>query len=129
MQFWKNKYSIKRSSSYFINFGGTYYPLGDSISDETDSTQVDNESMANSVDEEEDGNSEVSSPSGDEHDNVISEQLSNQIPLQRIAMSVRYKKNRGSKILRGGWMVHFTNTDRTVFVFKFHCNIIIILKL
>lgn len=87
---------------------------GDSISDETESTQIDTESMANSIDEEEDGNNEVSSPSGDEHDNVISEKLSNQIPLQRIAMSVRYKKNRGSKILRGGWMVHFTNTDRMV---------------
>ena len=96
--------------------------LGDSISDETESTQIDNES-SNSIDEEDDGNS-VSSPSGDEHNNVITEQLSNQIPLQRIAMSVRYKKNRGSKILRGGWMVHFTNTDRIVsfsfsFSFKF----------
>ena len=93
--------------------------LGDSISDETESTQIDTESMASSIDEEEDGNNEVSSPSGDEHDNVISEKLSNQIPLQRIAMSVRYKKNRGSKILRGGWMVHFTNTDRMVRMFFF----------
>lgn len=80
----------------------------DSISDETETTE------ASSIDEEAEGNADdASSPTGEGNDNVISEQLSNQIPLQRIAMSVRYKKNRGSKILRGGWMVHFTNTDRT----------------
>ena len=54
----------------------------------------------------------------DEEDAVIkqevSETLSNQIPLQRIAMSVRHKKNRGSKILKSAWMVHFTESDKTV---------------
>jgi len=84
------------------------------MSDDTESTGIDSELLTNNIDEEgENTGDEVSSPTGEENI-AISEQLSNQIPLQRIAMSVRYKKIRGSKILRGGWMVHFTNTDRTV---------------
>lgn len=36
---------------------------------------------------------------------------SNNIPLQRIVQSVRHTKRRGSKVLKEGWMVHFTNKD------------------
>ncbi|KAK7868036.1 hypothetical protein R5R35_007487 [Gryllus longicercus] len=37
---------------------------------------------------------------------------SNNIPLMRIVQSVKHTKRRGSKVLKEGWMVHFTNKDR-----------------
>ncbi|GAB1869129.1 Serine/threonine-protein kinase [Camponotus japonicus] len=36
---------------------------------------------------------------------------SNNIPLMRIVQSVKHTKKRGSKVLKEGWMVHFTNRD------------------
>ncbi|XP_030745104.1 serine/threonine-protein kinase D3 isoform X2 [Sitophilus oryzae] len=36
------------------------------------------------------------------------------IPLQRIVQSVKHTKRRGSKIIKEGWLVHFTNKDRSV---------------
>ncbi|KAK6621589.1 Serine/threonine-protein kinase D1 [Polyplax serrata] len=39
---------------------------------------------------------------------------SNNIPLMRVVQSVKHTKQRGSKVLKEGWMVHFTNKDRTV---------------
>ncbi|EEB13411.1 serine/threonine-protein kinase D1, putative [Pediculus humanus corporis] len=39
---------------------------------------------------------------------------SNNIPLMRIVQSVKHTKKRGSKVLKEGWMVHFTNKDKTV---------------
>ncbi|XP_054290334.1 serine/threonine-protein kinase D1-like [Macrosteles quadrilineatus] len=37
---------------------------------------------------------------------------SNNIPLMRIVQSVKHTKRRGSKVLKEGWMVHFTTKDR-----------------
>ena len=59
--------------------------------------------------------SPVTAPPCPEHE-VVTESISAQIPLQRIAMSVRNNKKRGSKILKSGWMVHFTDSDETVCV-------------
>ena len=65
---------------------------------------------------------EVLSPTTKNENEPLSETMSNQIPLQRIAMSVRYKKHRGSKILKAGYMVHFSNQDKTVsWCFHFWC--------
>ncbi|CAH1099455.1 unnamed protein product [Psylliodes chrysocephalus] len=36
------------------------------------------------------------------------------IPLQRIVQSVKHTKRRGSKVIKEGWLVHFTNKDKTV---------------
>lgn len=36
------------------------------------------------------------------------------IPLQRVVQSVKHTKRTGSKIIREGWMVCFTNRDKTV---------------
>lgn len=36
------------------------------------------------------------------------------IPLQRIVQSVKHTKRRGSKVIKEGWLVHFTNKDRVV---------------
>lgn len=37
--------------------------------------------------------------------------MSNNIPLQRIVVSVKHTKRKGSKVLKQGWMVHFTSKD------------------
>lgn len=39
---------------------------------------------------------------------------SNNIPLMRIVQSVKHTKRRGSKVVKEGWMVHFTNRDSMV---------------
>ncbi|VEN36806.1 unnamed protein product [Callosobruchus maculatus] len=36
------------------------------------------------------------------------------IPLQRIVQSVKHTKRRGSKVIKEGWLVHFTNKDRMI---------------
>ncbi|XP_047133176.1 serine/threonine-protein kinase D1 isoform X2 [Hydra vulgaris] len=62
---------------------------------------------------------EIASQENEEEDLInyakqeVSETISNQIPLQRLAMSVRNRKMRGSKILKSGWMVHFTESDKS----------------
>lgn len=82
---------------------------GDSVSDETETTS-DLDSLSQDLEEEPSG--EVTSPTM-ELENELSESISNQIPLQRIAMSVRKKRHRGSKILKAGWMIHYNNKDKT----------------
>ncbi|XP_046421888.1 serine/threonine-protein kinase D3 isoform X1 [Neodiprion virginianus] len=57
------------------------------------------------------------------HDEVSSDEFpktrpsssspSNNIPLMRIVQSVKHTKRRGSKVLKEGWMVHFTSRDPT----------------
>lgn len=46
---------------------------------------------------------------------------SNYIPLQRVVVSVKHTKRKGSKILKQGWMVHFTNKE-----FKVSSNLYVI---
>lgn len=48
---------------------------------------------------------------------------SNNIPLMRIVQSVKHTKKRGSKVLKEGWMVHFTNRDPIV---SRNCKILLI---
>lgn len=36
------------------------------------------------------------------------------IPLMRIVQSVKHTKRRGDKAIKEGWLVHFTNKDKTV---------------
>lgn len=50
-----------------------------------------------------------SSPDGEQA--VLTPTMSNYIPLQRIVVSVKHTKRKGSKVLKQGWMVHFTNKD------------------
>ncbi|XP_065211557.1 serine/threonine-protein kinase D1 isoform X2 [Planococcus citri] len=53
-----------------------------------------------------------------EIDNDLEEQrkristTSNNIPLMRIVQSVKHTKRRGSKVIKEGWMVHFTNKEK-----------------
>lgn len=53
-----------------------------------------------------------SSPDGEQA--VLTPTMSNYIPLQRIVVSVKHTKRKGSKVLKQGWMVHFTNKDMQV---------------
>lgn len=39
---------------------------------------------------------------------------SSNIPLMRVVQSVRHTKRAGSKVLKEGWMVHYTNKDSSV---------------
>ncbi|XP_021940164.1 serine/threonine-protein kinase D3 [Zootermopsis nevadensis] len=49
---------------------------------------------------------------GDPMKRLTSSSPSNNIPLMRIVQSVKHTKRRGSKVIKEGWMVHFTNKDR-----------------
>ncbi|KAI1295433.1 Serine/threonine-protein kinase D1 [Halotydeus destructor] len=50
-----------------------------------------------------------------EHDSskfqAVTETSSNNIPLMRIVQSIKHTKRRSSKVLKEGWMIHFTNKD------------------
>ncbi|XP_063918523.1 serine/threonine-protein kinase D3 isoform X3 [Zophobas morio] len=53
----------------------------------------------------------------DDNDSIPSSSSSSpsaNIPLQRIVQSVKHTKRRGSKVIKEGWLVHFTNKDRMV---------------
>ncbi|XP_063222839.1 serine/threonine-protein kinase D1 [Bacillus rossius redtenbacheri] len=54
----------------------------------------------------------IPSHDGDSAKRPTSSSPSNNIPLMRIVQSVKHTKRRGSKVLKEGWMVHFTNKDR-----------------
>lgn len=42
---------------------------------------------------------------------ALTETISNNIPLQRIVVSVKHQKRRSSKVLKQGWMIHFSDRD------------------
>ena len=44
----------------------------------------------------------------------FSDTSSNNIKLQRIVQSVKHVKRRQSKVLKEGWIAHYTNKDSTV---------------
>ncbi|KPM09694.1 serine/threonine-protein kinase D3-like protein [Sarcoptes scabiei] len=44
---------------------------------------------------------------------TVNETSSNNIPLMRIVQSVKHIKRRGSKVLKEGWLTHYTNRDST----------------
>lgn len=43
---------------------------------------------------------------------VMETSSTNNIPLQRIVQSVKNTKRRGSKVLKEGWIIHYTNKER-----------------
>ena len=44
----------------------------------------------------------------------LSPTSSSNIPLQRVIQSVKHTKRKASKVLKQGWVVHFTNKDMQV---------------
>ena len=85
-----------------------------------------------SVDENESRNTytleECAEPSSPSSSDCELSPSSTYIPLQRVVVSVKHTKRKGSKILKQGWMVHFTNKDMKVwgkfivFILKFGTN-------
>jgi len=49
----------------------------------------------------------------EEENQALHETMSNNIPLQRIVVSVKHQKRRSSKVLKQGWMIHYTERDST----------------
>lgn len=47
---------------------------------------------------------------------------SSNIPLMRIYQSVKHTKRTGSKVMKAGWMVHFTQNDPVVILFIRNCQ-------
>ena len=78
--------------------------------DDSDSlSQEHGDSLSENLSNEEEFSSSTTEP----ENQLIETMSTNNIPLQRIVMSVRYKRSRGSKILKVGWMVYFTKSDPT----------------
>jgi len=52
---------------------------------------------------------------------IYSSPTSSNIPLMRVVQSVKHTKRtaEGTKLLRDGWMVHYTNHDNTVSLLVF----------
>ena len=50
---------------------------------------------------------------------ALTETISNNIPLQRIVVSVKHQKRRSSKVLKQGWMIHFSDRDSGVSYIEF----------
>lgn len=74
-----------------------------------------NETEAESTSRSSQEDFEPASPSSpDCESQQLTPTMSNNIPLQRIVVSVKHTKRKGSKVLKQGWMVHFTNKDTQV---------------
>ncbi|XP_022913923.1 serine/threonine-protein kinase D1 isoform X2 [Onthophagus taurus] len=81
------------------------HSISNLIEDESDSEKTSQTSQINGLCESE------GVPVRDDGESTPS---SANIPLQRIVQSVKHTKRRGSKVIKEGWLVHFTNKDRTV---------------
>lgn len=88
------------------------------IERDDDSSPQELDGLSENLSNEED----YSSPTPEEEllsptpENNISETIISNTPniqLQRLVMSVRYKRSRGSKVLKVGWMIYFTKSDPT----------------
>ena len=69
------------------------------------------------IDQQEDDDNNVEnydSQKSREENQALQETMSNNIPLQRIVVSVKHQKRRSSKVLKQGWMIHYTDRDSSV---------------
>lgn len=76
--------------------------------------EADNESGSEAASRSSLEESEPSSPSCADNDLSTLSNPGSNIPLQRVVVSVKHTKRKGSKLLKQGWMVHFTNKDMQV---------------
>ncbi|XP_022252201.1 serine/threonine-protein kinase D1-like isoform X2 [Limulus polyphemus] len=85
---------------------------GESVESENGGDSLDGENEAERVDDEDsDNESKTSSDKGEDAKLPLNGTSSNNIPLMRIAQSVKQTKQKSSKVLKEGWMVHYTNKD------------------
>ncbi|XP_042902741.1 serine/threonine-protein kinase D3 isoform X2 [Parasteatoda tepidariorum] len=75
----------------------------ESIEDESDTENEANEKLNESCESQDNQDEDSKAPA-----EVTS---SNNIPLMRIVQSIKQMRRKGSKILKEGWMVHFTSKD------------------
>ena len=76
--------------------------------------EADNESGSEAASRSSLEESEPSSPSCTGDDLSTLSNPGSNIPLQRVVVSVKHTKRKGSKLLKQGWMVHFTNKEMQV---------------
>jgi len=105
--------SLHSSDSGVISESLSEMDLSSDVADESEHDDVENEaeveSASRSSQEEIFEPASPSSPDGELPQ--LTPTMSNNIPLQRIVVSVKHTKRKGSKVLKQGWMVHFTNKD------------------
>lgn len=108
--------SLYSSDSSVISESLSEMDLSSDVADESEHDDVENEaeveSASRSSQEEIFEPASPSSPDGELPQ--LTPTMSNNIPLQRIVVSVKHTKRKGSKVLKQGWMVHFTNKDMQV---------------
>lgn len=85
------------------------------------SSETENGSEKDNLDDDSDNDNEILNEKGnhshynpdDDSKLPANATSSNNIPLMRIVQSVKHTKRKGSKILKEGWMVHYTNKENT----------------
>lgn len=93
-------------------------PIGDVYFEPTDTTELDSNNGTEISEVPEDDILEGEGDNDNDIDNEdqyrkppLSPTQSSNIPLMRIVQSVKHTKKTGSKVLKEGWMVHFTDKD------------------
>lgn len=105
--------SLGSTDSSAISENFSEMDLTNDIPDEQEYGENETEAESTSRSSQEDF--EPASPSSpDCESQQLTPTMSNNIPLQRIVVSVKHTKRKGSKVLKQGWMVHFTNKDTQV---------------
>ncbi|XP_022240643.1 serine/threonine-protein kinase D1-like [Limulus polyphemus] len=84
---------------------------GENTDGENSGDTMNGDNEAERVDEESGNESESSSDKGEDFKLPLNGTTSNNIPLMRIAQSIKQTKRISSKVLKEGWMVHYTNKD------------------
>ncbi|CAN7995288.1 unnamed protein product [Ixodes hexagonus] len=94
---------------------------GESSQENSESSELENNGERENVEDESDNESDLSQERDraagpdsqeDEPKAVLNETASNNIPLMRIVQSVKHTKRKGgSKLIKEGWLVHFTDRD------------------
>ncbi|XP_029823292.2 serine/threonine-protein kinase D3 isoform X1 [Ixodes scapularis] len=94
---------------------------GESSQENSESSELENNGERENVEDESDNESDLSQERDraagpdsqeDEPKALLNETASNNIPLMRIVQSVKHTKRKGgSKLIKEGWLVHFTDRD------------------
>jgi len=107
--------SLGSTDSSAISENFSEMDLSNDIPDEHEYSE--NETEAESTSRSSQEEFEPTSPSSPDYElPQLTPTMSNNIPLQRIVVSVKHTKRKGSKVLKQGWMVHFTSKDTQVHV-------------
>ncbi|XP_064489728.1 serine/threonine-protein kinase D3-like isoform X2 [Ornithodoros turicata] len=92
---------------------------GESSQENSESSEVENNGERDNTEDDSDNESDLSQERGnggpdsqeDEPKVLVNETASNNIPLMRIVQSIKHTKRKGSKVIKEGWLVHYTDRD------------------